>query len=162
METATQSLESTNQCYPFQRILNQSITCLFFVLDYTVDLTAIIAFQSMSHGDDQQHVATTSTLAHFATCAAYFWISECICHHCLPRFPRHKSEKEAEILLYGSAEDDVASLLATNHTIPRIALIVALAIGYSTRWGFLKDSETHTVSMFVAWSITRMLWALPR
>lgn len=159
METVTQSFEPSNQSGPSQRRLNRLIVVIFFLLDYTVDLTAIIAFQSMNE-HDEQHVATTSSVAHLATWAAYFWIWEYICHHCLPRFPGHRPDREAEILLYGSAEDDVASSLAMNHTIPRVALMLALAVGYSTRWGFLKHTGGHTISVFAAWLITRLLWAL--
>ena len=159
METATQSSEASSQFGPSQRRLNRLFLLMFSLLDYTVDLTAIIAFQSMSE-HDERHVATTSSLTHVATWAAYFWIWECICHHCLPRFPGHKPETEAEMLLYGSGEDDVASSLATNRTTPRVALMLALAIGYSTRWAFLKERGAHTVSVFAAWLISRMFWAL--
>ena len=151
-----QSFESANQSGPCQRRLNHSVILFFFLLDFTVDLTAIVAFQSMSNKHDKQQAAATSSWAHFATCAAYFWIWEYVCHHRLPRFPGDKPDKEAEMLVYGSGEAGIASSLAMNHSIPRIALILALAFGYSTRWLFLR----HTGAVFVAWLVTRMLWAV--
>ena len=140
------------------RTLDQLVTWLFFLVDYIIDLTAITSFQTMINRQSQDGIISEHSLTHFATYAVYFWTSEYVCHYWLPRFPSQKCEKEAEMLQYGSAENDVASSLATKYTTPRVALMLALGIGYCTRWGFLGETSAHTIPAMVAWSITRMLW----
>ena len=139
------------------RTLDQLVIWLFFLMDYIIDLTAITSFQSMINSQCQDGIISEYSLTHFTTYAVYFWTSVCVCHYWLPRFPSQKCV-EKQMLQYGSPEEDVATSLATKYTTPRVALMLALIIGYCTRWGFLGETSAHTIPAMVVWWITRMLW----
>ena len=143
------------------KTLPMFLTTGFLLVDYTIDLTAIFAFKAVFSSPCTSEQTLPIALTHFAAQCACFALTGRIIYRFLPRFPITTLECEAEILHYGEFGDGgPASLLATRHAVPRVALLVALGIIYYVGWLSASGSDSHIVSIAISWLMTRIFWGL--
>lgn len=126
------------------------------LLDCTIDLTGMIAFQTILCNHESRSSTPTLAVTRFVSQTACFGLARHICHQHAPRYPTTTSPSDAEILAYGASGDGgPASSLAEKHTIPRLALLLALVMMRYAHCVSSNHSAPETISTVLAWLITR-------
>lgn len=133
------------------------------LLDRTIDLTGIIAFQTTLCNHESRSPTPTLAFTRFVSQTACFGLARYVCHRHAPRYPTKTSRPDAEILAWGDSGDGgPASSLAEKHTLPRLALLLALVMMRYAHCMPSNPSAPEMMSLIVAWLITWLFWGWVR